>query len=440
MKDSNTKVTRETKEEKELRVLPEGWVWTTLGEIAESINPGFPSGKHNQENIGVPHLRPMNISREGKLVFSQLKSVEITNYPSLMSGDVLFNNTNSPELVGKTTYISKDTNWAYSNHMTRIRLNRVRANPAWVATSLHFLFVNGFFKLNCRHHINQASISSSYLSNNVDIPLPPLPEQERIVAKLEELLSDLDAGVAALERVSAGAKRYKASVLKAACEGKLFERNIVKRKESDLPHGWEWKSALDFCVAVECGSTPKAVLMNSEDCIVPFIKVYNLKFDGSLDFSIKPTFISSDTQKNLLKRSRVFPGDVLTNIVGPPLGKVSIVPEIYPEWNINQAIVLFRTNKTVDNKYLSYVLQSPDFKKRIKATAQATAGQYNVSLSTCRKIPMPIPPIVEQRQIVAEVEKRLESVRAVENAVETGLKRAKRLRQAVLKSAFEGRL
>ena len=63
----------------------------------------------------------------------------------------------------------------------------------------------------------------SMLLRNHDIPLPPLPEQERIVARLEELLSDLEAGVTALGRVRAGVKRYKTSVLKAACEGKLFE-------------------------------------------------------------------------------------------------------------------------------------------------------------------------------------------------------------------------
>jgi type I restriction enzyme, S subunit len=207
-----------------------------------------------------------------------------------------------------------------------------------------------------------------------------------------------------------------------------------------LPKGWEWKSASEFCISVECGSTPKADLMSSGIGEVPFIKVYNLTFEGTLNFSVKPTFVNLQTQRTQLKRSRVFPGDVLTNIVGPPLGKVSIVPDKYPEWNINQAIVLFRTGDSVINKYLSFVLQSPSFQKRLIATARATAGQYNVSLSTCRKISMPIPPIPEQRLIVAEVEQRLSVVQEMEQTVEASLKRAGRLRQAIFKRAFEGRL
>ena len=89
------------------------------------------------------------------------------------------------------------------------------------------------------------------------------------------------------------------------------------------------------------GTTPKAHKLHSErvkEAPVPFIKVYNLTFDGTLDFSVKPTFISSNTHSRELARSIVIPGDVLMNIVGPPLGKVSVVPKEFPEWNINQAV------------------------------------------------------------------------------------------------------
>jgi type I restriction enzyme S subunit len=173
---------------------------------------------------------------------------------------------------------------------------------------------------------------------------------------------------------------------------------------------------------------------------VPFIKVYNLTFDGQLNFSIKSTFVSAETQNTRLKRSKVYPGNVLTNIVGPPLGKVSIVPSTYPEWNINQAIVVFRNGKSLLNRYLSIVLRSPDFLRRIKATARATAGQYNVSLSTCRRIPLPTAPLSEQYRIVTEVERRLSVVQELEQTIEANLKRGDRLRQAILKQAFEGRL
>jgi type I restriction enzyme, S subunit len=129
-----------------VKQLPDGWTWVAIGEIAKNINPGFPSGRHNQESLGVPHLRPMNISRTGEVDLSVVKYVEATGYLPLLQGDVLFNNTNSPELVGKTAYIRQDTNWAYSNHMTRIRLDKEAAHAGWVANALHYLFLDGYFK------------------------------------------------------------------------------------------------------------------------------------------------------------------------------------------------------------------------------------------------------------------------------------------------------
>jgi len=112
-----------TKEQSKLTELPESWVWTNLGFLARRINPGFPSGKWKREDKeAIPHLRPMNINVKGDIDLSNLKYVSRKDYDPLLKGDVLFNNTNSPRLLGKTAVIEKDTNWAYSNHMTRIRL------------------------------------------------------------------------------------------------------------------------------------------------------------------------------------------------------------------------------------------------------------------------------------------------------------------------------
>jgi type I restriction enzyme S subunit len=157
------------------RPLPKGWEWTTIGEIVRRINPGFASGKHNKSEQGIPHLRPMNVSPDGTIDLSEVKYVEVSNYDALQKGDVLFNNTNSPVWVGKTAYISQDSEWAYSNHMTRLRFYPNTVNSAWIAYCLHYLALTGFFQLHCKHHVNQASINIAFLSNNVKIPLPPSP-------------------------------------------------------------------------------------------------------------------------------------------------------------------------------------------------------------------------------------------------------------------------
>jgi type I restriction enzyme S subunit len=331
-----------------------------------------------------------------------------------------------------------------------------------------------------------------YLQNST-IPLPPLTEQQRIVGEIEAQFTRLDAGVGALKRTRRKLQRYRASVLKAACEGRLvpqdpsdepastlLQRILVERRAQweaaelakmeakgkrpkddkwkekyqeptgpeteglpELPEGWVWARAEQLSDWITKGTTPTASKLHhsaSESAKVPFLKVYNLTFDGTLDFSVAPTFISDETHHEELGRSLVLPGDVLMNIVGPPLGKVSIVPDLYPEWNMNQAIVRYRPMAGFSGKFLSYLLRAETILHWAKSRAKATAGQFNLTLEICRDLPLPIPPQAEQQRIVEEVERRLSLIEAMEVAVKANLKRAERLRQSILKQAFAGKL
>jgi type I restriction enzyme S subunit len=170
------------------------------------------------------------------------------------------------------------------------------------------------------------------------------------------------------------------------------------------------------------------------------IKVYNLTFDTSLDFSIEPTFVSKEIHSGFLARSIVYPDDVLMNIVGPPMGKVSIVPNTYNEWNINQAIARFRCNDNLYNKYLAYYLGFAPTVEKMKAKSKATAGQFNLTLEICRNIEIPLPTLEKQKEIVKEIESRLSVCDSIEKTIDTALQKAEALRQSILKQAFEGGL
>lgn len=208
-----------------------------------------------------------------------------------------------------------------------------------------------------------------------------------------------------------------------------------------LPTGWEWSAASDICEVVASGSTPKADKMYRDDGEVPFIKVYNLTHRGVLDFSVKPTFIDRETHQGHLARSRALPGDVLINIVGPPLGKVSVVPDDYPEWNMNQAVVLFRPKPGISNRYLAFALLSEAIMRRVTRLAKATAGQFNIGVNMCRQLlPIPVAPESEQRRIVAKIEELFSDLDAGVAALERAKANLKRYRAAVLKAAVEGRL
>ena len=217
----------------DMNTLSKTWSVSYIGDVAIEIQPGFASGEHNQEGTGIPHVRPMNINRQGNLDLSVVKYVSPDkDKKRLRAGDVLFNNTNSPELIGKTTVINKDIDWAFSNHMTRIVFPQ-EVSPKFVAYQLHFLWSMGYFLHKCVKHVNQASISSKTLGDSVPLILAPFNEQKLIVSEIEKQFSRLDEAVAALKRARASLKRYKASVLKAAVEGKLTEE-WRKNQKSDL--------------------------------------------------------------------------------------------------------------------------------------------------------------------------------------------------------------
>jgi type I restriction enzyme S subunit len=131
---------------------------------------------------------------------------------------------------------------------------------------------------------------------------------------------------------------------------------------------------------------------------------------------------------------------VLINIVGPPLGKVAIVPPSYPEWNMNQAVVAFRPLPSLDRQLLVWLLLSRPVIGRLVATSKATAGQFNIALNACRALPLPIPPLEEQRRLVEALHQEFTALRRMQGTVAVQLERASQLRRAILSAAFTGRL
>jgi type I restriction enzyme S subunit len=258
------------------------------------------------------------------------------------------------------------------------------------------------------------------------------------VAKLEALFSALDKGIETLKTAQQQLKVYRQAVLKYAFEGKLTHPEV---KRGDLPEGWVSDVTGNVLDVINNGYTPSKQFLSERSGDIPFLKVYNLNFDGTLNFGKNPTFIPREIHNKDLKRSKCFPGDVLINIVGPPLGKVSIVTNQHQEWNINQAIVLFRPNQRITSKFLSYFLQSPVTISWLQGTSKATAGQWNVKVSTCREIPICFPVDVElQSKIVQEIESRLSVCDKLEESIGQSLLQAEALRQSILKRAMEGRL
>ncbi|ELP56685.1 type I restriction modification DNA specificity domain protein [Microcystis aeruginosa TAIHU98] len=479
--------------------LPQGWKLTKIGEVCTKPQYGYTTKAAQEGNIHL--LRTTDIT-SGQINWNTVPfCLENPSYPEkyiLKDGDIVISRAGS---IGCSYLIKNPKYSVFASYLIRFQCKEIIDQK--------------FFKLFLKSPLYWQSISEKKLGiavlninatklQDIDIPLPPLPEQHRIVEKIEELFSELDDGVASLKKALEQLKTYRQAVLKWAFEGKLTEKwrnthqdsledadtlleqikaerkrhyqqqledwkQALKEWENNgketkkptkpqqpkdlppltkeelgnlpsLPDGWVYVKAEEISHFITKGTTPSKDQLFDDSGDIPFLKVYNLTDNGKLDFSIKPTFVSLETHEGFLNRSKVLSGDVLMNIVGPPLGKVSLVSDKFKEWNINQAIVRYRVFDILLNKYLMYYLLSQVTIDRLSKRAKATAGQFNLTLEICRDAEIPMCLLQEQTQIVQEIESRLSVCDQLEATLTENLNKAEALRQSILKRAFEGKL
>lgn len=200
-----------------------------------------------------------------------------------------------------------------------------------------------------------------------------------------------------------------------------------------LSAGWCWARVEQICYLITKGTTPAKNKLYANKGEVPYIKVYNLTNTGALNFSIDPTFIDLDTHINELVRSRVFPQDVLMNIVGPPLGKVSIVPSTYPEWNLNQAIAVFRPLGGYSPDFLCQYLLRDETQDWLYRRSKKTSGQRNLTLEVCRNLPIPIPPPSIQNRIDLIIQRMDRSIKDIHGKINILMELKKSLMRLLLR-------
>lgn len=201
-------------------------------------------------------------------------------------------------------------------------------------------------------------------------------------------------------------------------------------------HNFPEKRICDVSVAVESGSTPlRTKLQNFSPNGVPLIKVQNIAPSGYLLLKEKQLRISDEANEKQ-KRSFLKEGDVLINIVGPPLGKVALVGKRYEGANINQALVLMRPNSSVLNSiYLWSLLRFPSFNNMIINMA-VSVRQANINLSEMRELMIPVPPL-ELQEKFALFAKKMEQLRIKQLQSSEDITR---LFDSILFKAFKGEL
>ncbi len=204
----------------------------------------------------------------------------------------------------------------------------------------------------------------------------------------------------------------------------------------EVPSGWVW-CLLEDLAYVAAGSTPNKEAFVAKG--IPYIKMYNLRMQ-KIDFDFHPQYIKREIHEGKLYRSRTEIGDLLMNIVGPPLGKLAVIPSTLPEGNFNQAAVLIRPyqHKELLVKYLFYYLS--EMSEISSISTKGSAGQVNISLTQSQNMRIPLPPLVEQQRIVEEVERWFKLIDIIEQGKADLQSTIKQAKNKILDLAIHGKL
>lgn len=244
--------------------------------------------------------------------------------------------------------------------------------------------------------------------------VPDFSHDEQI--KISHVLDTLDTTIRQTEAIIEKLKQVKQGLLHDLLTRGIDANGELRPPQSEAPElykesalGWipeEWDiiAAHEQCTLITKGTTPAANKMWSGAEGIRFLRVDNLSFDGKLVFSESSFRINHDTHNRELARSKCFPGDVLTNIVGPPLGKLGLITNESGEININQAIAVFRPKTGLLSDFLLLWMGGAIAQSWLRKRAKQTSGQLNLTLQLCQEMPIPCISMDEQQRIISCIE------------------------------------
>ena len=251
---------------------------------------------------------------------------------------------------------------------------------------------------------------------NILVPLPSVIEQEKIVAQIEELFSQLDSGVETLKKIKQQLAVYRQAVLKDIFDN--FDKKDTIKSMTSL---------------VTSGSRGWAKYYSENGAM--FIRIGNLTRTGiNIDFSDVQYVSLPENAEGL--RSHLKPNDILISITAD-LGSIGLVPESIKEAYINQHIALVRFNNSEQAKFMAWYLRS-DYGQKELLKNKRGAGKLGLGLDDIRETKVPIVTNETAIKVVSEIETRLSVCDDIEKTINIGLQQAETLRQSILKKAFEG--
>jgi type I restriction enzyme S subunit len=473
--------------ENALYELPNSWEWVKLGDICNTTSGGTPSRKNNSYFDGnIPWLKSGEL--ENGLIkkteeFITHEGLNESSAKIIPSGTLLIALYGAT--VGKLGILGIDS--AINQAICAI------FNPPEINLKYLFFYFLSYKEnlLNARKGGAQPNISQQVI-NDVNFPISPLEEQKRIVAKIEELFTELDAGVELLKKLQIKLKCYRQSVLKAAVEGnltqewraenqdklepanQLLDRILKERREKweaeqlakftaqgkplkddswklkyqepsppdisnlpDLPNGWCWINLGNIIEDPKYGTSKKCTYESSG---IGVLRIPNI-----IEENIDHTNIKfADFDKDEIKTYQLKEGDLLiirSNGSLSIVGKCALVSKKDESFLFAGYLIRLRPHQNlITGKYLFYSLNTLTLRSQIEFKAKSTSGVNNINSDEIKALEVSLCSIAEQSKIVEEIELRLSVIDQIETTIQTNLKRAEKLRQSILKQAFRGKL
>lgn len=394
--------------------LPNGWAKATIGVLADYVN-GRAFKPTEWKDVGKPIIRIQNLNNNNaKYNFSPENHEE--KY-LVKNGDLLFAWSAS---LGAYIWHGED---AWLNQHIFI------VHPKNCTTKLFvfYLLEKITTELYAKAHGSGMVHVTKGKFESTEISLPPLNEQRRIVAKIEELFSELDKGIENLKTAQSQLKVYRQALLKHAFEGKLTAVSSLQT--------WTEKTLgklLDFLTS---GSRGWARYYSAKGDI--FIRAQNIKHDR-LDLS-DIAFVSLPEQTEGL-RTRVRKGDLLITITGANVTKSALVENNIGAAYVSQHVALCRSTAEILPRFLYWFIVAEAVGRKQLSKMAYGAGKPGLNLENIRSVLVRLPRLLEQERIVELIEAKLSEVDQLDQTIITALQQAEALRQSILKKAFSGQL
>jgi len=418
--------------------LPEGWVVRKLGEVCE-INPKIPNKLAISDELEIQFL-PMKLVEEetGRTYLSETRKYGDVKkgYTAFVDHDVIFAKVTPCMENGKIAIVENLKNGiGFGSSEFHVLRTTNGIIPHYV---FHFL-VQKRTRSEAENSMTGAvglrRVPKQFLEN-YPIPLPPLPVQHAIVAKIEAIFSELDHGVEQLKTAQAQLKVYRQAVLKWAFEGKLTGAAVP---DGELPEGWKWVRLGEVIQEIEAGKSIKCDERPPRENEVGIVKVSAVTW-GFFDEMESKTCYSKDAYNpNYLIRE----GDFLFSRANTLelVGACVIVHKVTKKLMLSDKILRFQFCDGISKPFVLHYLRSRKGRHEIEHKSSGNQmSMRNIGQGKIKEIEIPLPPLPVQHLIVAEIERRLSGCAALEAAIERSLREAEVLRQGVLKRAFEGRL